>query len=65
MLGVVADVIVFYSGPVFLLGALAAVLIGLDIISLGEDGLVIVVGVTLSLAFSTYLTEPVFGRYID
>ncbi|RIJ14096.1 hypothetical protein D1231_17615 [Henriciella mobilis] len=55
----------FYSGPIFLLGALAVLLVGLEIISLGEDGLVIVIGVTLSLALSTYLTEPVFGKYID
>lgn len=55
----------FYSGPIFMLGALAVLLVGLEIISLGEDGLVIVIGVTLSLALSTYLTEPVFGRYID
>ncbi len=55
----------FYSGPIFLLGSLAALLVGFQIVSLGQDGLVIVVGVTLSLALSTYLTEPIFGKYID
>lgn len=55
----------FYSGPIFLMGALAMLLVGWGIISLGEDGLVIVIGVTLTLALSTYLTEPMFGRFID
>ncbi|WP_339797956.1 hypothetical protein [uncultured Hyphomonas sp.] len=55
----------FYSGPIFLLGSLAVLLVGFQIVSLGQDGLVIVVVVTLSLALSTYLTEPIFGKYID
>lgn len=40
-------------------------LVGFEFISLGRDGLIIVVSATLSLALLTYLSEPIFGKYVD
>ncbi|MEL7541689.1 MAG: hypothetical protein AAGJ51_12370, partial [Pseudomonadota bacterium] len=54
----------YYSGPIFLLGGIAVLLVGFEIISLGRDGLIIVAGATLTLALMTYLSEPVFGKYV-
>lgn len=55
----------FYSGPIFIIGAIAVLLVGFEIISLGRDGLTMVVAATLTLALSTYLKEPLLGKYID
>ncbi|NNC36489.1 MAG: hypothetical protein EX271_05300 [Acidimicrobiales bacterium] len=55
----------YYSGPIFILGAIAVLLVGFQIIDLGRDGLIMVVYVTLTLALLTYLSEPVFGKYVD
>lgn len=55
----------YYSGPIFILGGIAVLLIGFGLISLGRDGLIIVVGATLTFALLTYLSEPVFGKYIE
>jgi len=55
----------YYSGPIFLLGALAVLLVGFELISLGPDGLIMVVAATVTFAMLTYLTEPVFGKYVD
>ena len=54
----------YYSGPIFLLGGIAVLLVGFEIISLGRDGLIIIVGATVALALLTYLSEPVFGKYV-
>ncbi len=54
----------YYSRIIFLAGALAIILVGFEIVSLGPDGLIIVVYTTLLLALLTYLTEPVFGKYV-
>ena len=54
----------YYSGPIFILGGIAVLLVGFEIVSLGRDGLIIVVGATLSLALLTYLSEPIFGKYV-
>ena len=54
----------YYSGPIFLLGGIAVLLVGFEFISLGRDGLIIVAGATLTLALLTYLSEPVFGKYV-
>lgn len=55
----------YYSGPIFLAGGVAVLLVGFEIISLGPDGLIIVVTGTLTMALLTYLTEPVFGKYVN
>jgi hypothetical protein len=54
----------YYSGPIFLIGAVAVLLVGFNVISLGRDGLMIVVWGTLGLALLTFATEPVFGKYV-
>jgi hypothetical protein len=54
----------YYSGPIFLIGAVVVLLVGFNIISLGRDGLMIVVWATLALALLTFATEPIFGRYV-
>ena len=54
----------YYSGPIFILGAIAALLVGFEVISLGRDGLIIVTGATLTLALLTYVSEPIFGKYV-
>ncbi|MBT8471769.1 MAG: hypothetical protein HKN14_09460 [Marinicaulis sp.] len=55
----------YYSGPIFILGGLAVLLVGFEIISLGRDGLIIVVGAATSLALLSYLSEPIFGKYVN
>lgn len=55
----------FYSGPIFILGAVAVLVAGFEIVSLGPDGLIMIVYGTLTLALMTYLTEPLCGKYID
>ena len=40
-------------------------LVGFEIVSIGADGLIIVVWGTLVLALLTYLTEPIFGKYVN
>jgi hypothetical protein len=54
----------YYSGPIFLIGAAAVLLVGFNIISIGRDGLMIVVWGTLALALLTFASEPIFGRYV-
>lgn len=55
----------YYSGPIFIVGGIAILLVGYELVSLGRDGLIIVVGATLSLALLTYLSEPIFGKYVE
>lgn len=55
----------YYSGPIFIIGGIGVLLVGFEIISLGSDGLIFVVGATLTLALLTYLSEPIFGKYVD
>ncbi len=55
----------YYSGPIFIIGGIAILLVGFEVVSLGRDGLIMVVGVTLTLALLTYLSEPVFGKYVE
>lgn len=40
-------------------------LVGFKAIDLGSEGLIMVVYGTLILALMTYLTEPIFGKYIN
>ncbi len=54
----------FYSGPIFFVGAIAVLLVGFGVISIGRDGLIVIVFATLGLALLTYLTEPIFGKYV-
>lgn len=54
----------YYSGPIFIVGGIAVLLVGFEIISIGPDGLIIIVGSTLTLALLTYLSEPIFGKYV-
>lgn len=46
------------------MGAFAVLLVGFDILSLGQDGLAIVIGVTVALAVASYASEPIFGKYV-
>ncbi len=55
----------YYSGPIFILGGIAVLLVGFGIVSIGRDGLIIVVGVTLGMALLTYLSEAFFGKYVS
>ena len=55
----------YYSGPVFIAGGAGVLLVGFEIVSIGADGLIIVVWGTLVLALLTYLTEPIFGKYVN
>ena len=53
----------YYSGPIFLVGGVAVLLVGFELVSFGPEGLTMIVGGTLTLALLTYLTEPIFGKY--
>ncbi len=55
----------YYSGPIFLAGGVAVLLVGFEVVSLGPNGLIMIVGGTLTLALLTYLTEPIFGKYVN
>ncbi|WP_395075728.1 hypothetical protein [Hyphococcus sp.] len=55
----------YYSGPIFIIGGIAVLLVGFEIVSLGQDGLVIVASVTLALSLLTYLSEVLFGKYVN
>ncbi|MEZ5922503.1 MAG: hypothetical protein R3C60_14310 [Parvularculaceae bacterium] len=55
----------YYSGPVFIVGGVAVLLVGFRVVSLGSDGLIMIVWGTLALALLTYLTEPIFGKYVN
>ena len=54
----------YYSGPIFLAGGVAVLFVGFEVVSLGPDGLIMAVGGTFTLALFTYLTEPIFGKYV-
>lgn len=54
----------YYSGPIFILGAIAVLVVGFEIVSFGQDGMMMTVYGTLFLALMTYLTEPIFGKYV-
>ena len=54
----------YYSGPIFLAGGVAVLFVGFEVVSLGPDGLIMAVGGTFTLALLTYLTEPIFGKYV-
>ena len=55
----------YYSGPIFIAGGAGVLLVGFGIVSFGADGLIIIVWGTLVLALLTYLTEPIFGKYVN
>jgi hypothetical protein len=55
----------YYSGPIFIAGGAGVLLVGFGIVSFGADGLIIIVWGTLALALLTYLTEPIFGKYVN
>ena len=55
----------YSSGPIFIVGGVAVLLAGFPVVSLGADGLIIIVWGTLALALLTYLTEPIFGKYVN
>lgn len=52
----------YFSGPIFLAGALLAVLLGLQVISFGRHSLNNLVSGTFVLALLTYLPEVIRGR---
>ncbi len=54
----------FISGPVFLLGALAVVLIGTGVIAAGPATAEHIVWVTLGLVMLSFVPEAVRGRYL-
>ena len=54
----------YYSGPIFLMGAVASLLVGFRVIDFGPDGLSIVIGVTILGALATYGSEFIWGRYV-
>jgi hypothetical protein len=54
----------YYSGPIFLLGAMASLLVGFRLVDFGADGLSIVIGMTILAALSTYGSEFIWGRYV-
>lgn len=54
----------YYSGPIFMIGGIATLVVGFDVLPLGKDGLIIVIGATLTLALMTYASEPIFGKYV-
>lgn len=53
----------YYSGPIFLLGALVSLFVGFKVIDFGQDGLSMVIGVTLFGALATYGSELIWGKY--
>lgn len=53
----------YFSGPIFLGGALLTVLLGLGVISFGGEGLTELVWSTLGLALLTFVPELIRGRY--
>jgi len=55
----------YYSGPVFLLGAVGVLLVGFQVIDFGQDGLIYVVSITAGLAILSYATELIQGKYVQ
>ena len=55
----------YYSGPIFIFGAIAVLLVGFEIVAIGQGGLIEVVGATFGSALLTYLSEPLFGKYVN
>jgi len=53
----------YFSGPILLVGALAALALSAGVVDFGVRGLSITVAVTLALACLTYGLEYVWGRY--
>lgn len=51
----------YYSGPVFLLGAAAIVLVGFEIVPPGRERLGAVIGATLALVALTFVSELFWG----
>ncbi len=54
----------FLSGPVLLASAVAVLLVGLRIVSLGESGLIYVVWGAFGLVVLTFIPEMLRGRYV-
>jgi hypothetical protein len=56
----------FYTGPIYLLGALASLLFGLRILPLGEHGWDLILGVTVAVTVLACCgLEKLFGKYKD
>lgn len=53
----------YFSGPILLIGALAALALADGFVDVGAHGLTITVAVTLALASLTYGLERIWGRY--
>lgn len=54
----------FYSGPVFLAAALVTPLVGAHLLPIGPERLDDVIGIALSLAALTFVSEKVWGKYV-
>jgi hypothetical protein len=53
----------YFSGPIFLIGALATFLVGFGFADLGSIGVSLINNVTIVLALSTFILEWVWGAY--
>jgi hypothetical protein len=53
----------YFTGPVFLLGAVLTFLVGFGIIDLGQNGFSYTVWGTIIIAGIAYLPEKIWGRY--
>ncbi|MGE0531794.1 MAG: hypothetical protein AB7G40_12340 [Hyphomonadaceae bacterium] len=53
----------YFSGPILLLGAVMAAVVGFGVVTFGAHGMTTVVMATLVLAALTYLLEYIWGRY--
>ncbi|MEO1169827.1 MAG: hypothetical protein AAFW97_14055 [Pseudomonadota bacterium] len=53
----------YFSGPIFLIGALAIFLVGFGLVDLGSIGVSLISNATIVLALSTFILEWVWGAY--
>ncbi|RED16705.1 hypothetical protein [Parasphingopyxis lamellibrachiae] len=53
----------YFSGPIFLIGALATFLVGFEFADLGSISVSLISNVTIVLALSTFILEWVWGAY--
>jgi hypothetical protein len=55
----------YYASPILLIGAILTLLVGFDYVDLGSGGLMYITWGTFALVMLTFLSEKMFGKYMD